>query len=158
MQKCGNNKVCLEDGPGLKTRGSFNQRMAVLSELKYPTTRLAKVLSGLFALALFGFVAVSTVSGFLLYQVLRPARTPTSFDLTVMMGHPMTLSFPLDDGTSREGWFFPGLRGAPTVIVSHGIDRQRGRMLLCTVNVLCKEQQFNVFLFDFTGHGTSAWG
>jgi pimeloyl-ACP methyl ester carboxylesterase len=153
LQKCGDNKVCLEHGPELDTRGLFNQRMAVLSELKYPTTRLAKVLSGLFALALFGFVAVSTVSGFLLYQVLRPARTPTSFDLTVMMGHPMTLSFSLDDGTSREGWFFPGLRGAPTVIVAHGYRSQRADVL--TLVTALQEQQFNVFLFDFAGHGTS---
>jgi pimeloyl-ACP methyl ester carboxylesterase len=128
--------------------------MAVLSELRYPTTRLAKILSGLLALALFGFVAISTVSGFLLYQLLRPARTPTAFDLTVMMGHPTTYSFSLDDGAAREGWFFPGLRGAPTVIVSHGYRAQRADVL--TLVTALQEQQFNVFLFDYTGHGTSA--
>ena len=69
--------------------------MAVLSELRYPTTRLAKIFSGLLALLLFGFVAISTVSGFLVYQILRPARTPTAFDLNVMMGHPTTFSFPI---------------------------------------------------------------
>jgi pimeloyl-ACP methyl ester carboxylesterase len=127
--------------------------MAVLSELRYPTTRLAKVFSGLLALVLFGFVAISTVSGFLLYQLLRPARTPTSFDLTVMMGHPTTYSFSLDDGAMREGWFFPGLRGAATVIVSHGYRAQRADVL--TLVTALQEQQFNVFLFDFTGHGTS---
>jgi pimeloyl-ACP methyl ester carboxylesterase len=128
--------------------------MAVLSELRYPTTRLAKVLSGLLALLLFLFVAVSTVSGFLLYQLLRPARTPTAFDLTVMMGHPTTVSFPLEDGTVREGWFFPGLRGAPTVIVAHGYRAQRADVL--TLVTALQEQQFNAYLFDFTGHGTSA--
>jgi pimeloyl-ACP methyl ester carboxylesterase len=128
--------------------------MAVLSELRYPTTRLTKVLSGLLALLLFLFVAVSTVSGFLLYQLLRPARTPTAFDLSIMMGHPTTVSFPLDDGTVREGWFFPGLRGAPTVIVAHGYRRQRADVL--TLVTALQEQQFNAYLFDFTGHGTSA--
>jgi len=127
--------------------------MAVLSELRYPTTRLAKVFSGLLALLLFAFVAVSTVSGFLLYQILRPARTPTAFDLTVMMGHPTTLAFPLEDGSMREGWFFPGLRGAPTVIVAHGYRAQRADVL--TLVTALQEQQFNAFLFDFTGHGTS---
>jgi pimeloyl-ACP methyl ester carboxylesterase len=128
--------------------------MAVLSELRYPTTRLAKIFSGLLALVLFGFVAISTVSGFLLYQLLRPARTPTAFDLTVMMGHPTTYSFSLADGTAREGWFFPGLRGAPTVIVCHGYRAQRADVL--TLVTALQEQQFNVFLFDFTGHGTSS--
>jgi pimeloyl-ACP methyl ester carboxylesterase len=127
--------------------------MAVLSELRYPTTRLAKILSGVFALLLFLFVAVATVSGFLLYQLLRPARTPTAFDLTVMMGHPTTVSFPLPDGTVREGWFFPGLRGAPTVIVAHGYRGQRADVL--TLVTALQEQQFNAYLFDFTGHGTS---
>ena len=53
--------------------------MAVLSELRYPTTRVAKVFSGLLALLLFRFVALSSVSGFLIYQMLRPpARPPLS--------------------------------------------------------------------------------
>jgi pimeloyl-ACP methyl ester carboxylesterase len=127
--------------------------MALLSELRYPTTRLAKIFSGLLALILFGFVAISTVSGFLLYQMIRPARTPTAFDLTIMMGHPTTLAFPLEDGSTRDGWFFPGLRGAPTVIVAHGYREQRADVL--TLVTALQEQQFNAFLFDFTGHGTS---
>jgi uncharacterized protein len=127
--------------------------MAVLAELRYPTTRVAKVFSGLLALVLFCFVAVASVSGFLIYQMIRPARTPTSFDLTVMMGHPTTFSFALPDGTMREGWFFPGLRGAPTIVVAHGYREQRADVL--TLVTALQEQQFNAFLFDFTGHGTS---
>jgi len=127
--------------------------MAVLAELRYPTTPIAKVFSGLFALILFCFVAVTSVSGFLIYQMVRPTRTPNSFDLTVMMGHPTSLSFPLADGTSREGWFFPGQRGAPTIIVAHGYREQRADVL--TLVTALQEQQFNAFLFDFAGHGTS---
>jgi pimeloyl-ACP methyl ester carboxylesterase len=127
--------------------------MAVLSELRYPTTRLAKVFSGFLAILLFGFVSIATVSGFLVYQILKPARTPSTFDLNVMMGHPTTFSFPLADGTSREGWFFPGLRGAPTVVVCHGYLSQRADVL--TLVSALQDHQFNVFVFDFTGHGTS---
>jgi pimeloyl-ACP methyl ester carboxylesterase len=127
--------------------------MAVLSELRYPTTTLAKVFSGLLALLLFGFVSVSAVSGFLVYQILRPARTTSTFDLNVMMGHPTTFSFPLPDGKSRDGWFYPGLRGAPTVIVCHGYQSQRADVL--TLVTALQDHQFNVFLFDFTGHGAS---
>jgi len=128
--------------------------MAVFSELRYPTTRLAKVLSSLLAIILFAFVAIATISGFLLYQILRPARSPATFDLTVMMGHPSAVSFPVADGTSREGWFFPGRRGAPTVIVCHGYLSQRADVL--TLVTALQDSQFNVFLFDFSGHGTSA--
>ncbi|MGA3293982.1 MAG: alpha/beta hydrolase [Candidatus Acidiferrales bacterium] len=127
--------------------------MAIVSELRYPTTRLAKVFSGLLALLLFGLISISSVSGFLLYQILHPARNPVTFDLNVMMGHPTTFSFPIAGGTTRDGLFFPGLRGAPTVVVCHGYMAQRGDVL--TLVTALQEHQFNVFLFDFTGHGTS---
>jgi pimeloyl-ACP methyl ester carboxylesterase len=127
--------------------------MAVLSELRYPTTRLAKFLSGILAIALFLFVSVAAVSGFLLYQVLHPTRAPATIDLSVMMGHPVTFSFPLGNGVDREGWFYPGLRGAPTIVVCHGYHSQRADVL--TLVTALQDQQFNVFLFDFTAHGTS---
>ena len=127
--------------------------MAVFSELRYPTTRLAKLLSSLLAIVLFAFVAITIIAGFLLYQILRPARSPATFDLTVMMGHPSAVSFPVADGTSRDGWFFPGRRGAPTVILCHGYLSQRSDVL--TLVTALQDSQFNVFLFDFSGHGTS---
>jgi pimeloyl-ACP methyl ester carboxylesterase len=127
--------------------------MAVLAELRYPTTRFAKIVSGVLALMLFAFVSISAVCGFLLYKMVRPARTPSSFDLAVMMGHPTAFSFPLSDGSTREGWFFPGLRGAPTVVVAHGYREQRADVLTLVTEL--QEQQFNAFLFDFSGHGTS---
>jgi len=127
--------------------------MAVLSELRYPTTRLAKVFSGLLAIILFGFVAIASISGFLLYQILKPSRAPATLDLNVMMGHPTAFSFPIAGGPDREGWFFPGLRGAPTVVVCHGYLSQRADVL--TLVTALQDHQFNVFLFDFAGHGTS---
>jgi pimeloyl-ACP methyl ester carboxylesterase len=126
--------------------------MAALSD-RYPISRLAKVLSGLLALLMFAVVSISTVSGFLLYQILRPARNPATFDLSLMMGHPTTFSFPLAGGGTREGWFFPGLRGAPVVVVCHGYLAQRADVL--TLVTALQDHQFNVFLFDFSGHGTS---
>ena len=128
-------------------------RMAVLSELRYPTTRIAKLLSGLFAIALFVFVSVAAVSGFLLYQMLRTSRAGASVDLNVMMGHPVAFSFPVANGGTRDGWFYPGLRGSPTIVVCHGFRSQRSDVL--TLVTALQDQQFNVFLFDFTAHGTS---
>jgi uncharacterized protein len=127
--------------------------MAVLSELRSPTSRLSKIFSGLFALLLFAIISVSTISGFLLYQILRPARNAAPFDLSVMMGHPTTFSFPIAGGAPREGWLFPGLRGSPTVVVCHGYQSQRADVL--TLVTALQDHQFNVFLFDFSGHGTS---
>jgi pimeloyl-ACP methyl ester carboxylesterase len=127
--------------------------MAVLSELRYPTTRIAKVVSALLALLLFGVVSVATISGFLLYQILRPPRSPANYDLNVMMGQPSAFSFPVRGGPDRDGLFFPGLRGAPTIIMCHGYTSQRADLL--TLASALQEHQYNVFLFDFSGHGTT---
>jgi pimeloyl-ACP methyl ester carboxylesterase len=126
--------------------------MDILSELRDPTSRLVKVLSVVLALLLFCFVTISTVSGFLLYQILRPTGTPSAADLSVMMGHPTTLSFPVS-GATREGWFFPGLRGGPTVVVCHGYHSQRAEVL--TLVSALQDHGFNVLTFDFVGHGIS---
>jgi pimeloyl-ACP methyl ester carboxylesterase len=131
-------------------------RMAVLAELRYPTTRIAKLISALLALLLFAFVALSAISGYLVYQALRPQRSTSSVNLDNMMGHPSTLSFQLPDGTSRDGWYFPGLRGAPAILVCHGYLSQRADVL--TLVTALQDHQFNVFLFDFSGHGTSPRG
>lgn len=127
--------------------------MAALSYLRYPTTRLAKIFSALLALLLFAFVSLSTISGFLLYQILHPSRNSANFDLSIMMGHPTTFSFPLPGGGTRDGWLYPGLRGAPTIIVCHGYQSQRADVL--TLVTALQDHEFNVFLFDFTGHGSS---
>jgi uncharacterized protein len=127
--------------------------MAALSELRYPISRLAKLLSGLLAILLFGFATVATVSGYLVYQILHPSRNSASIDLDVMMGHPSTFSFQVPGASTREGWLFPGLRGAPTIVVCHGYTSQRSEVL--TLVTALQDHQFNVFLFDFTGHGTS---
>ena len=127
--------------------------MAVLSELRYPTTRLAKFLSGIFAIALFLFVSIAALSGFLLYQVLHPSREPATIDLSVMMGHPDRRIRSQSNGAGSRRVVFPGLRGAPTIVVCHGYHSQRSDVL--TLVTALQEQQFNVFLFDFMAHGTS---
>jgi len=123
------------------------------SDSRNVASTIYKLLSILFALAVFVLVSISTISGYLLYETLKPARNPASFDLNVMMGHPTTFSFALPGGGQREGWLFPGLRGAPAIVVCHGYQSQRADVL--TLVTALQDHQFNVFLFDFAGHGTS---
>ena len=127
--------------------------MAVLSELRYPTTTFSKLVSSTLALVLLVLVALVSISGVLLYQVLKPPKNIASFDLSVMMGHPSEVRFSLENGMSRDGWFFPGLRGAPTIILCHGYLSQRSDVL--TLSASLQDQQYNVFVFDFSGHGSN---
>ena len=126
--------------------------MSLLSELRYPTTPLAKAISGVLAVLLFAFFGTTVTAAFLLRQVLKPSRNPTTMDLSVMMGHPAAFSFPVNGG-EREGWFFPGLQGAATIVFCHGYGSQRGDIL--TLVSALQDQQYNVFVFDFAGHGAS---
>ena len=54
----------------------------------------------------------------------------------------------------REGWFFPGIRNAPTIILCHGYRSSRGEVL--TLASALQENKYNVFLIDLSGHGKSA--
>ncbi len=71
-----------------------------------------------------------------------------------MMGHPATFSFPLEDGTHARRLVLPRLARGSHRYRGHGYRSQRADVL--TLVTALQEQQFNAFLFDFTGHGTSA--
>lgn len=115
-------------------------------------SRLAQAIGSLLALILFIILALATISGYLLYQVLDPPRNPANVDISLLMGHPTVYKFDLAGGGTREGWFFPGLLHAPTVVLCHGYGSQRADIL--TLTTALQEHQFNVYLFDFTGHGS----
>jgi pimeloyl-ACP methyl ester carboxylesterase len=114
--------------------------------------RVTRIAAMFLALALFIILAVGTISGYLLYQIVNPPRSPANVDVTLLMGHPTTYDFDVPGGSNREGWFFPGLLHAPTVILCHGYGSQRADIL--TLVTALQEHQFNVFLFDFAGHGS----
>ncbi|HKW89301.1 MAG TPA: alpha/beta hydrolase [Candidatus Acidoferrales bacterium] len=114
-------------------------------------SRATQAIGSLLALVLFILLALGTISGYLLYQILRPPRSPANVDISLLMGHPTVYKFDLPAGGTREGWFFPGLLHAPTIILCHGYGSQRADIL--TLTTALQEHQFNVYLFDFTGHG-----
>lgn len=126
--------------------------MSFAASLRRFAAGVTRVAGILLALALFIVLAVATISGYLLYQIVQPPRSPANVDVTLLMGHPTTYSFNIPGQGSREGWFFPGLLHAPTVILCHGYGSQRADIL--TLVTALQEHQFNVFLFDFTAHGS----
>lgn len=132
---------------------THRERMAVFSELRYPTSRRAKLISGVLALFLFFLVSDAIFSGFLVYHILWPPKTPSGLNVDLLLGHPSTVPFPLPEGGSRDGLFFPGLRGAPTIILCHGYRSQREDILTMVSSL--QNHGYNVFLFDFSGHGAS---
>jgi len=127
--------------------------MDFLSELRYPKRWYSKLFAATLSVAFFSLLATASISGYLLYRIVSPSQTPTNINLQNFPGRPEPLSFPGPGGQRREGWFFPGLTTAPTIVLCHGYSSQRGELL--TLVSALQDHQYNVLVFDFTAHGSS---
>ena len=127
--------------------------MSLFDELRYPSTRLSRVIVLSSLLVIFILVLAGSTAGFVLYRILLPKSTTTDLTPDSLLGRPSVVQFTVPGVGDREGWFFPGLRGAPVIILCHGYQSQRGDVL--TLATPLQENQFNVFVFDFGGHGKS---
>jgi pimeloyl-ACP methyl ester carboxylesterase len=125
--------------------------MQILFELRYPTRWYMKLLTAILALAFFGMLAIGAIAGFLLYRIVKPQRTTSEINMQSFPGRPDAVQFSVPGLGTREGWFFPGLRGAPTIVLCHGYESSRGELL--TLVSALQDHQYNTFVFDFAAHG-----
>ena len=127
--------------------------MSILSEIRRPTTIYAQVLTLVVALVLFGFLATSAIAGFLVYRIVKPQRSSSEINMESFPGRPDEVKFSVPGAGQRDGWFFPGLMGAPTIVLCHGYGSSRGELL--TLVSALQDHQYNVFVFDFVAHGVN---
>lgn len=127
--------------------------MEISSELRYPTKWYSKLVVAAVAIVFFSLLTTTAVSIFLLNRILSPTRSQMDLNATDFPGRPEEFSYSVPGGASRSGWFFPGLKGAPTVVLCHGYGSSRGELL--TLATSLQDRQYNVFLFDFIGHGAN---
>lgn len=128
--------------------------MSILNELRYPTRWYAKLVTIILALVFFAVLATAAISVVLVYWIVKPQRTSSEISMESFPGRPDEVDFAVSGARQRQGWFFPGLRGAPTVILCHGYQSSRGELL--TLVSALQDHQYNVFVFDFTAHGANA--
>lgn len=127
----------------------------LLSELRNPTTWRAKIVAVILAIAVFSFLTLGVVSGFFLLRALNP-QAGERFDPTVFLGNSETVEFQTPDGDTHAGWFFPGHRGAPVVVLCHGYKSSRTEIL--TLATSLQQHRYNVYTFNFAGHGENPVG
>jgi pimeloyl-ACP methyl ester carboxylesterase len=144
----------LARGEGLP-RGHETWRMGFLSEIRHPTTWHTQFAIAVLALAFFAFLATAAGSGFLVYRMINPERSHPDVNLNLanFPGHPEKLVYSAA-GSQRDGWFFPGRKSAPTIVLCPGYESSRGELL--TMASSLQDQQFNVLLFDFSAQGDNA--
>jgi len=128
--------------------------MGFLSEIRHPTKWYTQLAIAILALAFFALLAVGSVSGYLVYRMVMPARSRSQINLQNFPGHPETINFTVKGEGPRDGWFFPGLKSAPTVILCPAYESSRGELL--TLATALQDQQYNVLLFDFSAQGSVA--
>lgn len=127
---------------------------SILYELRYPTKWYSKLLTAVLAMIVFVVLGIGAVAGFLVYRIVKPQRTTSDINMDSFPGKPDAIEFTvatLAPQGGRHGWFFPGLRGAPTIVLCHGYGSSRGELL--TLVSALQDHQYNVFVFDFAAHG-----
>jgi uncharacterized protein len=105
------------------------------------------------ALVLFALLAAVAISGYVVYRMMAPPHSHSEINLQNFPGHPEKLNFSVSGEGPRDGWFFPGLKTAPTIILCPGYESSRGELL--TLASALQDQQYNVLAFDFSGHGSA---
>jgi len=128
--------------------------MHILSELRYPSRWYTKLLTLILALVFFAVLATLAIAGFLVYRIVKPQRSAPEINMASFPGRPEVVDFQVPELGKREGWFFPGLRRAPTIVLCHGYESSRGELL--TLVSALQDHQYNVFVFDFAAHGANA--
>ena len=130
--------------------------MSIIDELRYPRRWYTKLATILLVLVVFVALATAAISVVLTYWIVKPQRTSSEINMASFPGKPDEIDFTVPNikPSDRKGWFFPGLRGAPTIILCHGYESSRGELL--TLVSALQDHQYNVFVFDFAAHGSNA--
>src|SRR5258707_15854519 len=103
--------------------------MSILDEIRFPTRWYTKLLMAVFALLFFAVVATSAIAGFLVYRIVKPQRTSSGINMDSFPGRPDAMKFSVPGTGQREGWFFPGFPGAPTIALCHRYGSSAGEFL-----------------------------
>jgi pimeloyl-ACP methyl ester carboxylesterase len=128
--------------------------MGFISELRHPTKLYTKLGIAFLTLAFFILLATAAISGLLIYRMVLPVRSHADVDLKNLPGHPVVLTFNVNGEGQRDGWFFPGLKNAPAIILCPAYDSSRAELI--TLASSLQDQQYNVLVFDFSAHGSAA--
>jgi pimeloyl-ACP methyl ester carboxylesterase len=125
--------------------------MELLTKLR-DSGRLYQIGVALSVLLGFFLLVLLLTSGMILYQAIYPSGARATLGPDSLMSRPSVVTF-YSNGSAREGWFFPGLRAAPTILLAHGYQSNKEEVL--TLATALQEHRYNVFMFDFSGHGQS---
>jgi len=139
-----------------RERGLLAGLSRLLGELRTPNTPRAKFIVLGLAILVFSSLSLGALGAFFLVRAMTPLQAGETIDPTQFLGNARTLEFTGPDGLARSGWFFPGHRTAPVLVLCHGYKSSRSEIL--TLATSLQQHRYNVFVFNFAGHGESPVG
>lgn len=116
------------------------------------STNVAKFITAVSAVLLLLIVALLLMTSFSLLSVTSPDTGGVALNPGVLLGNPQRVSISGPGISPRDGVFFPGQIGGPTIILAHGFRSQSSALL--TLVAAFQDNGYNVLVFDFSGHGT----
>jgi len=125
--------------------------MSFIEDILDSDTTAGKVFFGLIFLLLAWLLVTTVAGGAILYGIVKPEVHGAGLQASQLLSQPEVVNFSIPGEKDREGWFFPGLTTSPTIILCHGYQTHKAD-LITMVSALQKDR-FNVFVFDFSGHG-----
>ncbi len=101
-------------------------------------------------------LGAAVILGVLVYKVSYPGAVPESVDPSHYLLPSLEVSIPTDDSKELSGWWIPGLKGAPGIILApgYGMSRSDGLSLASVLH----ESGFNLLIYDQRGNGASPKG
>ena len=125
--------------------------MSFFEDILDSSTTVGKVAYAITFAFLGWFLITAAVAGTLLYSLVKPEVRGADLRDSDLFSKPELITVQAAGGKPRDGWFFPGLTTSPTIILCHGYQGHKGDIITMVSSL--QKDRFNVFVFDFSGHG-----
>jgi len=100
--------------------------MSIVNEFHYPSRWYTKLLIVILAFTFFALLATVVISGVLTYWIVSHSGPVLKSIWRVFRGVPTRWNSVSPGLATGAVGFFPGFRGAPTIVLLHGYESSRG--------------------------------
>ncbi|MEW5807152.1 MAG: hypothetical protein AB1756_07395 [Acidobacteriota bacterium] len=113
-----------------------------------------KTTAGKFVLAVVvAVLIILSFFGYQLYSLSHPEKSANQNDPGKFLLHFEEIDFKSADGILLSGWFIPGVKKGPVLILCHKLGSSKSSLL--NIAIPLQMDGYNIFLFDFRNSGDS---
>lgn len=102
------------------------------------------------------FAGALVVVGIVVYRISHPGPVLEPVNPSHFLLPSMDVTWSTPDGKGIPGWWIPGTRGAPAILLAPGYGMSRGDAL--SLATILREQGYNLLIYDQRGAGASPRG